>query len=166
MHGRNAANKGSDKLAQLSEKEQALTGRQSKPWKAHHGRPNSWMANIAEYVVLLMELRPNHPLCFPSEHSFPPRVIPWTPRMISFPRFPPVACLPRSVLRSAYRTITDRLPVFLAKTPLMEESLFQCVSPSSRVVVVSTIPDRGEEKQVNFDDSPKFRRFLINNRRF
>jgi hypothetical protein len=52
MHGRNATNKRWDKLTQLSEKEQALTERQSKPWKAHHGRPNSWMENIGESVVL------------------------------------------------------------------------------------------------------------------
>jgi hypothetical protein len=37
--------------------------------------------------------------------------------MISIPAFPPVAYLPRPILEFAYTTITDRLPVFLAKAP-------------------------------------------------
>jgi hypothetical protein len=37
--------------------------------------------------------------------------------MISMPAFPPVAYLPGSILGFPYRTITDRLPVFLAQAP-------------------------------------------------
>jgi hypothetical protein len=67
--------------------------------------------------------------------------------MISIAGFPPAASLPRPILGFAYRTIIDRLPVFVAQAPMTEESRYQIVSPSYRVVIVSPIPNLGDEKQ-------------------
>jgi hypothetical protein len=53
-----------------------------------------------------------------------------------------------------WNLLTERLqivfPSSLLRLLMMEESRFEIVSPSSRVVGVSTIPDLSEEKQVSF----------------